>query len=626
MRKLIIKDFIYGTIDTLEDRSIPRGAASSSLNWITNGDKIEVRRGYAILGNENSGSGKITTVKVVKRSDGTEIAFRTRGKKLEYLKTSNNTWTEIGTDILGTAADGKEISIQEYHSLAGDQVFVVSPYGPLLKIMMANPGSTANMYDSSKNYKGHILIKQSRMFLWGRLKDKTGIYLSYIDAQNYTSVSSEVIGTGDGSQKTFTGTLAFKAGGSKRTCFAIEITDGVETFTDNYDGTLTGSAGGSGTINYMTGAFSVTFNAAVGNGTNITADYEWEDSTNGGICDFTYSSPRTAGEGVSFRQDEGGITQSIASYGDEEYCLHEKKTWRLTLTSDDTNATNYIYREKVGIPFWRAAVPTAEGIYIIDDSDEKDPQIRLITIPPLMDKVLPISISKQFKYKNKRVGIDLSGYYFNKSEGREWGDYILFTCRTSDVTENNRMILYNKKQKTIDILDYWASSFDVYAGTIIAGDPYTDNVYTLFSGFDDDDSLIPNNWQGNEDGLDFEGMKKVKKLIVIGEIGPDQDVEVSASIDNGAFVLVGTIAGDGDYVDKGQSVAVGTVTIGSKEIGGGGAGVSAYNYEREIDLALDRFETIKLKFEALGIGYFSVSEVRYFDIRFKSFKIPSKYR
>jgi len=41
---------------------------------------------------------------------------------------------------------------------------------------------------------------------------------------------------------------------------SISITDGVETFTDNKDGTLTGGGGGSGVINYQTGAWSVAFN------------------------------------------------------------------------------------------------------------------------------------------------------------------------------------------------------------------------------------------------------------------------------------------------------------------------------------------------------------------------------
>jgi len=50
--------------------------------------------------------------------------------------------------------------------------------------------------------------------------------------------------------------------------------DGTESFTDNGDGTLTGSAGGSGTINYSSGAWTLTFNANVPNNTNIYAIYQ----------------------------------------------------------------------------------------------------------------------------------------------------------------------------------------------------------------------------------------------------------------------------------------------------------------------------------------------------------------
>lgn len=54
---------------------------------------------------------------------------------------------------------------------------------------------------------------------------------------------------------------------------SFTATDGTETFTDNGDGTLTGSAGGTGTINYTTGAWSLSFNANVVAPTNIYATY-----------------------------------------------------------------------------------------------------------------------------------------------------------------------------------------------------------------------------------------------------------------------------------------------------------------------------------------------------------------
>ena len=54
---------------------------------------------------------------------------------------------------------------------------------------------------------------------------------------------------------------------------SLTITDGVETFSDDGAGTLTGDAGGSGTITYHTGAWAVTFNAAPTS--NVLGSYEY---------------------------------------------------------------------------------------------------------------------------------------------------------------------------------------------------------------------------------------------------------------------------------------------------------------------------------------------------------------
>ncbi len=89
-------------------------------------------------------------------------------------------------------------------------------------------------------------------------------------AKALQEVSGEVLGAGDGTATQFSGTLAAALPIEPGT---LSITDGTETFTDDGSGRLVGDAGGSGTINYTTGAYSVTFNAAVGNGTNVTGDY-----------------------------------------------------------------------------------------------------------------------------------------------------------------------------------------------------------------------------------------------------------------------------------------------------------------------------------------------------------------
>lgn len=77
-----------------------------------------------------------------------------------------------------------------------------------------------------------------------------------------------VIGTGDGAQKDFNGTLGSVMPGS------LVITDGTETFTDNGGGRLVSSGAGSGNVDYLTGAWTVSFAAAPAEDAPITADHK----------------------------------------------------------------------------------------------------------------------------------------------------------------------------------------------------------------------------------------------------------------------------------------------------------------------------------------------------------------
>ena len=629
MKSVILKDWQYGIIDSVEQTSIPETASSRSLNWVTESTKIALRRGYARLGlTENTGTGSITGLIVAKKvglSSTTEIPFRKRGRKLEYYNATTDDWAECGTDAFPVAAENEDASMSAYYSIAGAQMWACSPNSTLVKVMTANPGDYTNLYGDTKNTGGYIAIKQNRMFQWDG-KDRTGLRGSYIDkdeAVDFTQISGEAIGAAG--SLTYTGTLAFKAGDVQRTCLEVTFTDGTETFTDNLDGTLTGSAGGTGTINYTTGAYSITFNASAGG--SVTATYRWEDSNNSGIADFSKSSPRTAGQGFVFRQDDGGgVFKNLMSIGGTEYCFHETKTWALTISLDDTEATNLIYRDRVGIPNFRAAVETGDGVFYVDDTDKNDPHLRLLSFDQGGSEVIPKSVSKRLKLNNERVGKSFSGYTFDRAAIIEWGDYIVMACRTNDSTVNNRVFTYNKQTGAIDEHDYFASCFAIYNGTLIAGDSLSGNVYTLFSGYDDDESDISNYWEGSLNDYGISRLKKQKKIVVQGEIGPEQSIKVYVSIDRGAFTVVGTVSGDGTYVDTSQKVNVGSLTIGSGELGGGGDGITAYNYLREFKLSIDKFQLIKLKFEATALGYASVSTVEMKDIREKFSKVALKYR
>ena len=592
----------------LEPQSIPDGAASDSLNWLTRGDKIELRRGSKVLGAEVAGSGRITGIHIGYKADGTEVAFCSRSQSVYYYNSSTELWVEIGTNILGSAADGEDVLFANYATNAGAQVWFSSPNSSIFKIMTANPGDYSDQYDSTKNYKGYIAINNNRMNLWGRTADKTGLYGSYIDAAAYTTVTGEAT-------TSLSGTLAFKAAGAKRTCFgvAITITASGEVYTDDYNGVLTGSLGGTGTINYMTGAYTLS-NAGVG-----TASYQWENSTNTGIGDFSKAATRLAGQGFIFRQDDGGgDLQNIAIIGDTLFCFHERRTWALTLTATDTNATNDIFRQNVGIPYKRAMVSTGAGAFYIDNTDESKPLFRKLYLSPGSSEVLPKTVT---------LNINLEGYTFGKCSMIEWNEYVIFTGQTEDSTVVNRMFLYHKTWGSIDILDYYPSCMAILNGTLIVGESISKNVVTTFSGFDDSDALVNNSWEGNVSELQVPGrLKKTKRLQLEGDIQTNQSYQIYIELDRGGYTLVGTVSGTGNYVDTGNAVHVGAFTTGSKEIGGGGDGVDAYHYQTEIRLSLDKYQNRKIKFVATGIGYISISKVVDHDVRLYQSKIPSKYR
>lgn len=88
--------------------------------------------------------------------------------------------------------------------------------------------------------------------------------------ENPYNVSRFSTWTGDGAtvvfSNTYTSNVPIHAG-------SVYVDDTVEVFTDDGAGILTGDQGGTGTVNYTTGAISVTFNAAPVNGQVIQASF-----------------------------------------------------------------------------------------------------------------------------------------------------------------------------------------------------------------------------------------------------------------------------------------------------------------------------------------------------------------
>jgi hypothetical protein len=86
-------------------------------------------------------------------------------------------------------------------------------------------------------------------------------------------IDAEQIGTGNGVLVTFAATLKFHDGGGVRPG-TVRVVAGAQEMFDDSNGSMTGGAGG--TIDYATGAISVTFSAAPAGAVAVVSSYRWD--------------------------------------------------------------------------------------------------------------------------------------------------------------------------------------------------------------------------------------------------------------------------------------------------------------------------------------------------------------
>lgn len=620
----VINIFTKGVYNLIDDENIPSDAAQDSQNWITQDGKLKLAYGRALIGAEGA-AGKVYGLHWGYKVDGTKVFYRKIDTKVQYL--NGSTWTDILTGL----TSGAEYSFANYSSLAGAFTFINGVDG-YWKINNANPASAIQMYNSAKNFHGKIIIDSGRTILWDRndtgSKDKTGVYGSYIDTQlvgtQYTAVTSEAIGSSGST--VYSGTLAFKAGGSTRNCFGVSITAtvaaGTETFTDNFNGVLTSNYGGTGTINYATGAYSVTFSATTTGA--VTSNYTWEDSNAKGVTDFTKSATRVAGEGFQFPQDEGGdaILNILIGQDGAYYSLKKQSSFRLYIDQTDTMGSetiNKVYRKDIGIPNWRAAVSTNKGIVFINTANPDKPELTILQKNPIGDSVEPVILFPNFKFAN---------YIYDDCCIDTWERYIVVACRTSDSIVNNIILLCDIAQGTVDISKYSARIFAKDSGNLYSGSSVTQSVYNIFNGFDDDGYPVDNFWIGKGEQYSkviSEKLKKFRKLRIKGTIDPDQVIEIYISYDDAGFELVGTIRGDASYVDYTDPQVIGSNMIGEAQIGGDDIAM-AYPFFAEFKLKPPKFRKRTIKFVATEIGYVDIDTIIDWDILLFEQRIPKRFR
>lgn len=603
MADSIIQEFKNGVHNVFDAENIPKDSSQDSMNWVTQDGRIALINGKTLVGAEGTQGavqGEIFGYKV----DGTKVHWRKIDTKIQYF--DGTTWQDTVTGLGAT----NEYTFTNYSSLAGNFTFAIGLDG-IYKMHNANPASFITLFNSVKNFKFRgAFIDKGRMIAWGRTEDRTGLYGSYIDAQNstvYTTVTGEAT-------TSLTGTLAFKAGGATRNCFGVQITitSSGQVFTDNYNGTLTGSLGGTGTINYITGAYTLS-ESGVG-----TANYQWEDSNAKGVTDFTKSSTRLAGEGFILRQDEGGDAILSVKLGIDGayYSIKRQSAYRLLIDATDTNPTNEVFRREIGIQSEKGATSTQKGVIFINTANPERPECTLLQQNPIGGQVEPFQMFSHFKFQN---------YTYDEAVLDTYGRYVLVSCKSASADANDTTLLLDVVANTVSITSYGASTFAKDGTNLYMGSPVTQTIYQIFTGVDDDGNEINNFWIGKDEMYGAENLKKFRKLRLKGLIDPSQYYEVYISYDSDDFALVGTVRGDGSYVDYLNPQTVGSSMVG-EEVVGGGSEVSVYPYFLELKLKVPKFRKRTIKLVAKRYGYVAVDTVMDRDILSFENRIPKRYR
>jgi len=175
----------------------------------------------------------------------------------------------------------------------------------------------------------------------------------FVDTEDFfdqfpQNVDKRNFGNGDASTVTFTDTLEIpiKPG-------TVVVEDSVEVFSDDSAGTLTGNKGGSGTIDYTTGALSVTFNTAPTNGQKIYATYEWWET----------------GQPIALLWDAANNQVILRPVPDRLYKIKMQISIRPTAFSSDSDTPVY--------DDWGPVIAYGAAMDLLSDYEGEDISIRL---------------------------------------------------------------------------------------------------------------------------------------------------------------------------------------------------------------------------------------------------------
>jgi hypothetical protein len=244
---------------------------------------------------------------------------------------------------------------------------------------------------------------------------------------------------------------------------------------------------------------------------------------------------------------------------------------------------------------------------------------------PTLTILTPNAVGNELVPKELFTHFDFSKYNYAECVINTWAQFILVSCKTPGNDSNDILLLCDLDQNTVDETSYGCKSMGKDGVNLYVGSSLSETVYQIFDGYDDLDNVIENYWDSRGERYDSERLKKYRKIRLQGLIDVDQYVEVYANYDDAGYELVGTVRGDGTYVDNANPQSVGTSMVGERLVGGNSGSV-AYPYFWEMKISQAKFRKRKIRFVAKGFGYASIRNMTDVDILTYEEKIPKRFR
>lgn len=676
MKQFVTDRYNKGIYSIIDPENIPTNAAQDSVNWKSLEDQIQFDAGRDILGTaaDTTTAGGVQGIlysrvnfkEMFSTSSFVDIeqnyAFLKRvGRKLYFYKddtnTNSGTWHAIpivgtsNTDLFGV--DEKVYMSRldnEYQSLAGRFIYIIGQDTNIYKIdpySLNNPSTAfvTQCYVPARNFLSNgIYFDKSRSTIWARKQDKTGRYFSNIDPQgaNYTTVTSESHAISANTPVTGVATvntrLTAAAADNKRHVFGLLVTTPIGTFRDDkqggfvdvstnvtiprYDPSATGATVGA-TITYNTGLIQFSFHPSITG--NITVDYQWEDPTDLGVLDFRFSIPRLTGEGDIVRQDAGADPiLAVIPYRGVDYSLKASSAYQLTLTATGDIETNTIFARNLGIPNGNCAIATDLGIIYMDTSDRTFPRLKILKNLEFGGVIQPEEIAKHFRFAD----FDYTYGYFEI-----YNNNVLISCRSLqqviDGGTNDTILFYDLRNNAISKYKFRANNIVQGESRLFGGDTITSDAFLLFETYANGGEQIENYWTGKAETYDDERLKKFKWLRVKGRIDENTKIKIYADYDNSGQQWIGTILGNGTYVDISGSYTIGSNPIGTITVGGQQDILNSLKgnpFFCEIKVYTPKYRSRSITYVAEGFGYASIDMNMDMGIRMYEQRMPNKYR